>query len=107
MIQAREDAFFKELAAEPSQRKGHPLAHLVTAHAKITSVHSNRPGLGGAAMDTMQQVLGGGHFSNSCLQTPERDPLLLLLLLLVCVREPRATVTTSTFCARLAAAESL
>jgi hypothetical protein len=38
MVQAREDAFFKEIAQQPSLRRGHPLTHLITAQAKLESV---------------------------------------------------------------------
>jgi len=38
MIQAREDAFFKEIAQQPSLRRGHPLTHLVAAQNKLESV---------------------------------------------------------------------
>jgi len=38
MIQAREDAFFKEIAQQPSLRRGHPLTHLVAAQNKLDAV---------------------------------------------------------------------
>jgi hypothetical protein len=44
--QSREDAFFKEISAEPTLRKGHPLTHLVTAQSKMDTLGLGARGLG-------------------------------------------------------------
>lgn len=41
LIQEREDAFFRELSADPSVRTGHPLTHLISSYTKLQN--ADRP----------------------------------------------------------------